>query len=116
MALVVSQEVGVTAVLHAVAILEPPTLVAAGAGIKTTFLASGAVGVCAFHTSSSRGHVTIRAVGSTEIIVQEEVTAHAHQAFILVASFAVLGTGDAHAVVISVEAFIAGLLAISILK
>jgi hypothetical protein len=60
--------------------------------------------------------MTVRAVGSTEVIVEQEVTAHAHQTFVLVASFAVLGTGHAHAVVISVEAFIAGLLTISILK
>jgi hypothetical protein len=53
MAMVVSQVVSVTAVLHAVAILEPPILVAAGASIETTFLASRAVGVSAFHTSSS---------------------------------------------------------------
>jgi hypothetical protein len=116
MTLIVSLVVSVSAAFDAVAVLDPPVLVAAGAGVKTTFLASSAVGVGAFHANSSGGHVTIRAVSSASVVVQEEVTAHAHQAFVLVASFAVLGAGSAHTVVISVEAFVAALLASSALK
>ena len=116
MTMTVSLVVSVSAAFDAVAVLNPPVLVAAGASVKTTFLASSAVGVGAFHANSSGGHVTIRAVSSAKVVVQEEVTAHAHQAFVLVASFAVLGAGSAHTVVISVEAFIAALLTSSALK